>query len=208
MHYLHSDCNVTPPLFVVLVRLLWQAASLPIHTSLLARVKNNLLKKYISSFLCLNSIHVYCRSRNSMFHKTVQAPIKLALLSTPQLALKKINPEYSLGSQKDWFWKWSSNIWPPDAKRWLIGKAPWCWERVKAEGEEGNKGWDGWMASQIHWTWTWANSGRWWETERPGMLQSMGSQKVGPDLVTGHQQSTSQSYKEYFGHCCFHLGAR
>ena len=25
-------------------------------------------------------------------------------------------------------------------------------------------------------TWTWANSGRWWRTGKPGMLQSMGSQ--------------------------------
>ena len=25
---------------------------------------------------------------------------------------------------KGWYWRWSSNIWPPDAKRWLIGKDP------------------------------------------------------------------------------------
>ena len=35
-------------------------------------------------------------------------------------------------------------------------------ERLKAEGEEGHKGWDGWMASPIQWIWTWANSERWW----------------------------------------------
>ena len=28
--------------------------------------------------------------------------------------------------------------------------------------EEGNRGWDVWLASQIHWAWTWANSRRWW----------------------------------------------
>ena len=39
-------------------------------------------------------------------------------------------------------------------------KRPWCWERLKAKGEEGNRGWDGWMASPIQWTWVWANSGR------------------------------------------------
>ena len=32
-------------------------------------------------------------------------------------------------------------------------------ERFKTEGEEGNRGWDGWMASLLWWTWTWANSG-------------------------------------------------
>ena len=39
-------------------------------------------------------------------------------------------------------------------------KRPWCWERLKAE-EEGDRGWDGWMASQIQQTQTWANLGRW-----------------------------------------------
>ena len=36
--------------------------------------------------------------------------------------------------------------------------------------------WDGWMASLTQWTWVWVNSGSWWCTGRPGMLQSMGSQ--------------------------------
>ena len=43
-------------------------------------------------------------------------------------------------------------------------KRPWCWERLKAEGREGDRGWDGWTASVTPWTWTWANSGRWWGT--------------------------------------------
>ena len=46
----------------------------------------------------------------------------------------------------------------------------------KIEGEEGGRGWDGWIASSIQWTWTWANSGRWWGTRKPGMLQSTGMQ--------------------------------
>ena len=36
----------------------------------------------------------------------------------------------------------------------------------------------------MQWTWTWANFGRWWETGRPGVLQSMGSQRVGHDWET------------------------
>ena len=36
--------------------------------------------------------------------------------------------------------------------------------------------WIGWMTLPIQWTWTWANSGRWWGTGRPGVLQSMGLQ--------------------------------
>ena len=38
-------------------------------------------------------------------------------------------------------------LWPPDTKNWLIGKIPWCWERLRAGGEGDDRGWDGWMAS-------------------------------------------------------------
>ena len=43
------------------------------------------------------------------------------------------------------------------------------------------------MASPTQWTWVWVNpkfTGSWWWTERPGMLWSMGSQRVGHDWVT------------------------
>ena len=52
-------------------------------------------------------------------------------------------------------------------------------------GREGNdRGWDGWMASPTRWTWVWVNSGSWWWTGRPGVLQFMASQRVGHDWVT------------------------
>ena len=60
----------------------------------------------------------------------------------------------------------------------------WCWERLKVGGEGDDRGWDGWMASLTQWTWVWVNSGSWWWTGRPGVLQSMGSQRVGHDWVT------------------------
>ena len=50
--------------------------------------------------------------------------------------------------------------------------------RLKAGGEGDNRGWDGWMASPTQWTWVWVNSRNWRWTGRPGMLQSMGSQRV------------------------------
>ena len=63
--------------------------------------------------------------------------------------------------------------WCKELTHW---KRFWCWERLKAEGEGVDRGWDGWMASLIQWTWVWASSGNWWWTGKPGVLQSMGSQ--------------------------------
>ena len=40
------------------------------------------------------------------------------------------------------------------------------------------------MASSAQWTWVWVNSGSWWWAGRPGVLQSMVSQRVGHDWVT------------------------
>ena len=45
---------------------------------------------------------------------------------------------------------------------------------VPAGGEGDDRGWDGWMASPTRWMWVWVNSGSWWWTGRPGMLQFMG----------------------------------
>ena len=69
-------------------------------------------------------------------------------------------------------------LWPLDAKKQLIG-IPWCWERLRAEGKGDDRGWDGLMASPTWWMWVWANSKRQWRTGKPGMLQSMASQRVG-----------------------------
>ena len=65
-----------------------------------------------------------------------------------------------------------------------------CWERLKAEGEAGDGGWDGWMASLTQWTWTCANSKRWWETEKPGVRQSMGSQTIRHNLAAEQSRTT------------------
>ena len=62
-------------------------------------------------------------------------------------------------------------------------KRLWCWEGLGA-GEGDDRGWDGWMASPTWWTWVCVNSGSWWWTGRPGMLQFMGSQRVGHDWMT------------------------
>ena len=72
-------------------------------------------------------------------------------------------------------------LWPPDVKNWLIEKDPdvgkdWRWEE---RGEGDDRGWDSWMASPTQWMWIWVSSGSWWWIGKSGMLQSMGSQRVG-----------------------------
>ena len=84
---------------------------------------------------------------------------------------------------KGWCCSWNSNtlaIWCEELTHW---KRPWFWERLKVGGEGDDRGWDGWMASPTWWTWVWASSRRWWRTGKPGVLQSMESQRVGHDWV-------------------------
>ena len=85
---------------------------------------------------------------------------------------------------KDWCWSWNSNTLATWCKELIHLKRPWCWERLKAGGEGDNREWDGWMASPTQRTWVWVNSGSWWWTGRPGMLQSIGSQRVGHNWET------------------------
>ena len=68
-------------------------------------------------------------------------------------------------------------LWPPDARSWLIRKGPGAgnyWEQEeKGTTEDEMVGWD----YRLDWQWVWVSSGSWWWTEKPGVLQSMGSQK-------------------------------
>ena len=111
-----------------------------------------------------------------------------------------------------WCWSWSLNTfatWWKEPTHW---KRPWCWERLRAVGQGGDRRWDGWMALLTQWTWVWANSGTWWKGVRksqiwlsnwaktttwhdnlplvsdlsgkPGVLWSMGLQRVGRDWAT------------------------
>ena len=61
---------------------------------------------------------------------------------------------------KDWCLSWSSNTLATWCEKLTHWKRLWCWERLRAEGGEGVRGWDSWMTSPRQWTWTWANSRR------------------------------------------------
>ena len=96
-----------------------------------------------------------------------------------QSILKEISPEYSLEGlmlRLQYFGHWWEGL--------IHLKRPWCWERLKAGGEGDDRGWDGWMASPIEWTWVWVKARSWWWTGRPGVPQSMGSQRAGHNWAT------------------------
>ena len=89
-------------------------------------------------------------------------------------------------------------FWSSDVNKRFIGKVPdagkdWG-QKEKRLSEDEMAGWHHWKQS----TWTWANSGRWWGTGRPGVLQSMGSQRVRQAWVTEQQQYIRIAVSPYF----------
>ena len=116
-----------------------------------------------------------------VLEKTLESP----------LDCKEIQPVHPKGNQS-WVFIGRTDVkaqtpilWPPDAKSWLIGKDPdagkdWRWEEKGTTEDEMVDC----MASLTQLTWIWVNSWSWWWTGRPGVLQFMGSQRVGPNLVT------------------------
>ena len=97
-----------------------------------------------------------------------------------QSILKEISPECSL----EGCWGWNSSTLATWCEELTHLKRPWCWERLKARAEGDDRGLDCWMASLTQWTWVWVNSRSWWWTGRPGVLQSMESQRVGYNWAT------------------------
>ena len=88
-----------------------------------------------------------------------------------QSILKEISPEYSL----EGLMLKTLATWCEEPTHW---KRPWCWEGLKAVGGGVDGGQDIWMALPTQWTWVWSSFGRWWRTGKPGVLQSVGSQRV------------------------------
>ena len=115
----------------------------------------------------------------AMLEKTLESPLDTR--KTNQSVLKEINPEYSL---EGLVLKLKLHYFGHLMRR---GKDPNAGKDSGRE-EKGATGRDGWMASLTQWTWYWANSGRWWGTGKPGMLQFMGSQRVWHDFTTDERR--------------------
>ena len=110
---------------------------------------------------------------------------------------KEIKPLNPKGNQLWIFIVWVGAEIPNTLATWCEElthwKRPWCWETLKAGGEGGDRGWDGWMAVLTQWTWVWANSERQWRTGK----QFMGLQRVGHNLVTEQQHISLRSLKHF-----------
>ena len=112
-----------------------------------------------------------------VLEKTLESP----------LDCKEIQPVHPKGDQS-WVYIRRTDaeaetpiLWLLHVKSWLIWKDPdagkdWGQEE-KGTTEDEMVGWHHWLNGQ----WVWVNSGSWWWTGRPGVLQSMGSQGVRQD---------------------------
>ena len=85
---------------------------------------------------------------------------------------------------KDWSWSWNSKTLANWWKNWLICKDPEAGKDWRQEGKGTTEAWEWWMSLPTLWTWIWVSSGSWWWTEKPGMLQSMGSERVWHNWAT------------------------
>ena len=117
------------------------------------------------------------------------------------LDCKEIQPVHPKGNQS-WIFIGRTHaeaetpiLWPTDVKKQLIWKErPWCWERLRAGGEGDYRGWDGWVASPTQWRCIWVVSRSWWWTRKPGVLKSMGSQRVRHNWATEWMDMKDSTY--------------
>ena len=114
-----------------------------------------------------SKFHVFVLSLSPKSLRNLVSTIFTSFCFQSPLDIKEIKPVNPKGNQP-WILTGrtgaqtkASVFWPPDGKSRLMGKdIDALWERLKAEGEEGDRGSDGWMASPIQQTWTWANLGK------------------------------------------------
>ena len=90
--------------------------------------------------------------------------VVLEKISESPLDSKEIKPVNPKGNQP-WIFIGRTDaeapiLWPLWCEELIHWKRPWLWGRLRVGGESRDRGWDGWMASPIQWTWVWANSER------------------------------------------------
>ena len=110
---------------------------------------------------------------------------------------KRLNQSFLKGMNAEYSWEYlmlklkleTFGYWWEEPTHWW---RPWCWERLKGKRKGGRRGWDGWMASLIGWTWVWANSKRSWTI---GSLASYGSWRHSQRWLSNWTKATTQNCK-------------
>ena len=108
-----------------------------------------------------------------------------------QSILKEINPEHSLERlmmKLPYFGHLivSNDYW----------KRPWCWERLRAGGEGGDRGWDGWMASVTQWSklWEMVKDRKIWQAAVHGVTKSRTQQWLNNNNNNNNKESVTWFY--------------
>ena len=114
-----------------------------------------------------------------VLEKTLESPLDCKEINLS--ILKEISPDYSLeGLMLKLKLQYFGHLMRRTdslEKTLMLGK-------IEGGRRRGHRGWDDRMASLTRWTWFWASSGSWWWTGKPGMLLSVGLQRVGHDWAT------------------------
>ena len=115
-----------------------------------------------------------------------------------QSILKGISPEYSLEGLMLKLQYFGHLMQRTDSleKTLMLGK-------IEGRRRGDDRGQDGWMGSRTCWTWVWTNSGSWWWTGKPGVLQSMGLQRVGHDWATVLKINANNDLSNHLIHWTF-----
>ena len=134
-----------------------------------------------------NSFKLWCWTR------LLSVPWTARRSNQSKSILKEINPEYSLEGvvlklKLQYFGTWCKKL-----THW---ERPWWWERLKA-GEEGDRGWNGWMTSLIQWTWFGANSK---ET-----VKDRGTWNTAVHGITKSWTQVTQQQQQHHDFCQMHI---
>ena len=125
-----------------------------------------------------------------VLEKTLESPM---FSKEIQSILTEISPEYSLEGLmlKLKLQYFGHLIRRADSFKKTDSGKEWRWEE-KGMTEDETVGWHHWLDG-----WVWVNSRSWWWTGRPGVLQSMRSQRV------GHNWATELRLRKHFysNHC-------
>ena len=138
-------------------------------------------------------VRIFWIKINFSFYSLLSLPNVIWLSKVPwtarrsiQSILKEINPEYSL---EELMLKLKLQYFGHLMRRAAPLQKTLMLEKTEGKRRSGDRGWDGWMGSSIQWTWVRTSSRRCWRRGKPGVLQSIGSQKVIHHSATKQKQS-------------------